>query len=105
VCELNDMLRVVCVHTGKPAGLMLQIGQFCNHMKNELHFKWNKFQKINHIHQQMHTVGLLTVRKIYIAPTCFGSETPSLGSLEYNGVQAPVHETGRDSTIHVLRCC
>jgi hypothetical protein len=45
----------------------------------------------------MHTVGLLTVCEIYIMPTCFGVEAASLGSLKYKGVQATVHETGRDS--------
>ena len=49
---------------------------------------------INHIHQQMHTTGLQTVHKLQKFPR-FSIEAPTSGSHQYNGVQAPIHQSGK----------
>ena len=43
----------------------------------------------------MHTVGLQTVHKLLEAATCFGAEAPSLGSLKYRVMSAPVYQSGK----------
>jgi hypothetical protein len=47
----------------------------------------------NHIYQQMHIIGLQTAHK-FKTSTCFATKAPSSGSLQYKGLQAPVHQSG-----------